>query len=951
MLFTQKKFEGLTLQIGAAAHELGHALGFFHTQSRYDRDSYVTVVKDRIRDEWLDQYILGTPQTNDNYGLPYDYGSLMHYGATSGLKDKKRKLLTILPMDLAYIDTLGSPFISFIDLLMINKHYNCTEDCPANGSAKCANNGFPHPRNCSECICPGGYGGPLCTDRPEGCGEILDAQYYPIEWVASVGNNSASEALREDFDICYYWIKAPVGRKVVVELLSFKPKGIAVDGCVYASTVKSAFKKAAELWAKDTCLNIVEDNNALDSIRVLDGGGCWSHIGRIGGVQNLSIDEKCSSIGAAAHELGHALGFFHTQSRHDRDSYVTVMKENIRDGWLDQFILETPQSNDNYGLPYDYGSLMQYGATSGSKNKEKLLTMLPTDLAYTETLGSPFISFIDLLMINKHYNCTENCPAVKSAKCANKGFPHPRNCSKCICPGGYGGPLCNDRPAGCGTTLYAGAVFVEWVASVGNESPGKKLREDFDMCYYWIKAPTGKKVMVELLSFKPDGIAVDGCIYGGVEFKWHWDQARTGSRYCSPQGSHTKLVSMSNIMPVIIYTRGQWRDSEVPVEWVASVGNKSAGEVLREDFDICHYWLKAPEAKKVRAKLSSFTPEKTAVDGSPSVRKVFEIAAKLWQRDTCLDIVENENASDAIRVLDMGGCWSYIGKIGGIQNLSLGVRCNSTRAAAHELGHALGFFHTQSRHDRDNYITVIIENIRAEKLNEFTLETKEINDNYDLPYDYGSLMHYGSTSSTKNKEQNLLTMLPMDLAYIETLGSPFISFIDLLMMNKHYNCTEDCPTEGSAKCENHGFPHPRNCSECICPGGYGGPLCNERPEGCGAILEAKSDPVEWIASIGNESATEELRVDFDMCYYWIKAPVGKKVVAQLLSFTPENIAVDGCRYGGVEIKWQRDQRRTGSRYCSKEGSYTELVSTSNIMPVIMFNRYLTSTTRIRYRYI
>ncbi|VDL75617.1 unnamed protein product [Nippostrongylus brasiliensis] len=254
---------------------------------------------------------------------------------------------------------------------------------------------------------------------------------------------------------------------------------------------------------------------------------------------------------------------------------------------------------------------------------------------------------------------------------------------------------------------------------------------------------------------------------------------------------------------------------------------------------------------------------------TPSVRKVFEIAAKLWQRDTCLDIVEKENASDAIRVLDMGGCWSYIGKIGGIQNLSLGVRCNSTRAAAHELGHALGFFHTQSRHDRDNYITVIIENIRAEKLNEFTLETKEINDNYDLPYDYGSLMHYGSTSSTKNKEQNLLTMLPMDLNYIETLGSPFISFIDLLMMNKHYNCTEDCPAEKSAKCANNGFPHPRNCSMCICPGGYGGPLCNERPEGCGEILHAQSYPIEWVASIGNESATEELRVDFDMCYYWI----------------------------------------------------------------------------------
>ncbi|WKY09001.1 hypothetical protein Q1695_001844 [Nippostrongylus brasiliensis] len=323
----------------------------------------------------------------------------------------------------------------------------------------------------------------------------------------------------------------------------------------------------------------------------------------------------------------------------------------------------------------------------------------------------------------------------------------------------------------------------------------------------------------------------------------------------------------------------------------------------------------------------------------------------LWQQDTCLDIVENENASDTIRVLDMGGCWSYIGRIGGIQNLSLGERCNSTRAAAHELGHALGFFHTQSRHDRDSYVTVILDNIKVNWLDEFTLETKQTNDNYGLPYDYGSLMHYGSTSASTNKEKNLLTMLPMDLAYIETLGSPFISFIDLFMMNKHYNCTGDCPTASSAKCENDGFPHPRNCSRCICPGGYGGSLCNERPEGCGATLNATEVPVEWIASVGNESAGLNPREDFDMCYYWIMAPTGKKVAAQLLSFTPENIAVDGCKYGGVEFKWHWDKTRTGSRYCSKQGSYTELVSTSNIMPVIIYNRYYRSTTKIQYRYM
>ncbi|WKY09007.1 hypothetical protein Q1695_001846 [Nippostrongylus brasiliensis] len=321
-------------------------------------------------------------------------------------------------------------------------------------------------------------------------------------------------------------------------------------------TVKSVFKKAAELWTNGTCLDIYEDENATDSIRVIQGGGCYSYVGRIGGMQNLSIGEKCSMVGAAAHELGHALGFFHAHSRPDRDRYITVLSKNIRDGWQGQFLAGSSDIIDIYGLPYDYGSIMQYGGISGSKDKiGKLLTMVPLDLAYIETLGSPFISFTDLLMMNKHYNCTDKCKNDTSAKCENHGFPHPRNCSMCICPGGYGGPLCKNRPEGCGEILVAQYYPIEWTASVGRDEDNKKRREDFDMCYYWIKAPVGKKVMVELLSFKPEGIAVDGCIYAGVEVKWQADQRRSGSRYCSPHGSLTILKSFSNIVPIIMYSR------------------------------------------------------------------------------------------------------------------------------------------------------------------------------------------------------------------------------------------------------------------------------------------------------------------------------------------------------------------------------------------------------------
>lgn len=88
---------------GVAAHELMHALGFVHEQSRSDRDNYVTIVWKNImagRDEWpherwcdgfkndvaafsvflTDQLHNFRKQVTNNLNSPYDYGSLMHYG-------------------------------------------------------------------------------------------------------------------------------------------------------------------------------------------------------------------------------------------------------------------------------------------------------------------------------------------------------------------------------------------------------------------------------------------------------------------------------------------------------------------------------------------------------------------------------------------------------------------------------------------------------------------------------------------------------------------------------------------------------------------------------------------------------------------------------------------------------------------------------------------------------
>ncbi|KAK6018962.1 hypothetical protein OSTOST_15420 [Ostertagia ostertagi] len=81
---------------------------------------------------------------------------------------------------------------------------------------------------------------------------------------------------------------------------------------------------------------------------------------------------------------------------------------------------------------------------SVSINKEQP-AMVPFDLDYQQTLGSPFVSFIDLSMINELYGCKNSCDPATSVICEMGGFPNPRNCSKCVCPGGYGGDRCTDE--------------------------------------------------------------------------------------------------------------------------------------------------------------------------------------------------------------------------------------------------------------------------------------------------------------------------------------------------------------------------------------------------------------------------------------------------------------------------------------------------------------------------
>ncbi|XP_067414184.1 astacin-like metalloendopeptidase [Emydura macquarii macquarii] len=172
---------------------------------------------------------------------------------------------------------------------------------------------------------------------------------------------------------------------------------------------------------------------------------------------------------------------------------------------------------------------------------------------------------------------------------------------------------------------------------------------------------------------------------------------------------------------------------------------------------------------------SSYTPEEKAL---------IVAAMQEYETLTCIHFVDHTTETDYIDISPKDGCWSYFGKTGGPQVVSVHKRgCMRKGIIQHELNHALGMLHEQNRDDRDKYVVIAWQYISPGDFNHFK-PTRA--DNLDLNYDYSSVMHYNrfAFSNTSGKA----TIIPFPDNTVPIGQRHGLSNLDVAKINKLYEC-------------------------------------------------------------------------------------------------------------------------------------------------------------------
>ncbi|XP_008057240.1 astacin-like metalloendopeptidase [Carlito syrichta] len=196
------------------------------------------------------------------------------------------------------------------------------------------------------------------------------------------------------------WPKSSGGYVEVPFLLSSK----------YDEPSREAILEAFAEFERYTCVRFVAYEGQRDFISIIPMYGCFSGVGRSGGMQVVSLAPAClrRGRGIVLHELMHVLGFWHEHARADRDRYIRVNWNEILPGFEINFI---KSQSSNMLTPYDYSSVMHYGRLAFSRRGLPTITPLWAPSAHFGQRWN--LSASDITRVLRLYGCSSSGPGLR----------------------------------------------------------------------------------------------------------------------------------------------------------------------------------------------------------------------------------------------------------------------------------------------------------------------------------------------------------------------------------------------------------------------------------------------------------------------------------------------------------------------------------------------------------
>uniref|UniRef100_A0A0K0E581 Metalloendopeptidase n=1 Tax=Strongyloides stercoralis TaxID=6248 RepID=A0A0K0E581_STRER len=301
---------------------------------------------------------------------------------------------------------------------------------------------------------------------------------------------------------------------------------LPINYSVQSPVDKTNIEVAIEILKNNTCVTFQkrEEISANESgIIFVKSPYCESLVGKKDGnhSQEISLSKECQQDPyIILHELGHALGLVHEHARNDRDKYISIDYSQLNKIGENNFAMISHRTFLSYDTEYDYASLMHYEPyTFGSW--------------WYRLFGWPLLNWCNWVQNGTNYRHPN-----RNISCENSGYPDFRNCSRCLCPTGYTGDLCDNviqSDSVCGNTTF-----------IAKENVTTLIYNNKMNCYITIEAPQSRTIEITILYVNApyrDKICTEDIAY---QFKYRKDRGATGLLLCGHHQKHMKLNSETN---------------------------------------------------------------------------------------------------------------------------------------------------------------------------------------------------------------------------------------------------------------------------------------------------------------------------------------------------------------------------------------------------------------------